>query len=1148
MRVTPEHSFRPSLRILPGLALLAAACGGAAGGPTVEDVLARERAAADFRLTDYAGAREALAPLLERDEPAFEDLLRRVNVELADAKPEAALTFLEEARAEAPDDPVVLWSTYRLARADGAFQRALEALERLHAEVSDDYPTRLALANMLEEQGRDGEAEEQYRALLASDGTIGDGWRLSSTYRLFSFLQRRGREEEALRYQKDLQRFEESGVARLGPSDIDRGSFGNVDPPARGEVETAGAWDAWMGTALPGGRVADALDAAFAGCSAIVPVVRDDRWSWSQALWGADWLDREQALREDATEKSLLVKRVERMAVEIAGWGQGGVRLATRREDGWSVETVYARPVTCAAALDLDLPDPAVGAGGADASAFVRDGLLDFVVAAPDGLLVLGQEGGGWSVRGEPLLPGSFAVSDLEPVDFDHDGDLDLLAVGSGGVRLLRNDGFGWQGGSFTDATLAAGLPRERGFSWCLAEDPDGDNDVDLLLGGTGGTLLAENLRGGRFADRSDALPAALRTAIEPLCTDLNADGWPDLVLAGRFFAGGPGPAWSEAGEPPGVLSATGRPAAATPFGEPRVRLLWSTEARAIEARDLVSEESSTLVPAGGGLGAALAVADVDGDGHGDLIETDGSVLRSHACAGEGHAVTLSLQGVKDNRRAVGALVELRAGPLYRRLFWHGEPRTIGLGVRDRIDLVRVTWPNGIVQDVLDLAAGSYVVRQREGLGGSCPFLYTWNGTTFTFVSDVLGITPLGLPVAPGELVPPDHDEYVLVEGDQLRARNGWLELQLTEELREVTYLDRIRLDVVDHPAGTEVHPSERFCFPPFPEPHIHTVRAPLVPLQAVDGRGRDWAPVLAAVDGDYAVPFEPLFGQFLGLATPHALELRFDPGALRDARKLRLVMTGWFYWTDASVNVAAARHPDIAFVPPCLSVPDGEGGWVSAGGPIGFPAGKRKTMVVDVSDLLVRDDPRLLLSSTLQLYWDSIRLAVDDDDAELRVTSLEPASAELWARGFSEPLPVMGVPGMDWFEWDRVAEEPRWNQHPGLYTRYGETLPLLGAVDDRFVIMGSGDALHVRFDAALAPPLRPGFVRDYLVFLDGWAKDRDPNTLEALYVEPLPFHGMSGYPYGDDERFPDDAAHRSWRVEWNTRLSTRWLEPLRPR
>jgi hypothetical protein len=203
--------------------------------------------------------------------------------------------------------------------------------------------------------------------------------------------------------------------------------------------------------------------------------------------------------------------------------------------------------------------------------------------------------------------------------------------------------------------------------------------------------------------------------------------------------------------------------------------------------------------------------------------------------------------------------------------------------------------------------------------------------------------------------------------------------------------------------------------------------------------------------------------------------------------------------------------------------------------------------MVADVTEHLNRDDPRLRLFSTLRLYWDSIRLATDADDAPLVTTALEPSSAKLWQRGFSRSFPLLGEHDCEWFEWDALEPEPPWNQHPGLYTKLGETVPLVSSIDDRFVVMGAGDALTVRFDATKLPELRAGWRRDYLVFLDGWAKDRDPNTLEALFVEPLPFHGMSAYPYRSDEHYPDDETHRAYRRDWNTRDATRWIEPLAP-
>ena len=60
-------------------------------------------------------------------------------------------------------------------------------------------------------------------------------------------------------------------------------------------------------------------------------------------------------------------------------------------------------------------------------------------------------------------------------------------------------------------------------------------------------------------------------------------------------------------------------------------------------------------------------------------------------------------------------------------------------------------------------------------------------------------------------------------------------------------------------------------------------------------------------------------------------------------------------------------------------------------------------------------------------------------------------------------------------------------------------------------------------------PPLRAGWQRDYLLRVEGWAKDRDANTAFSQSVLPLPFHAMSRYPYPADEHYPDDALHRDY-------------------
>jgi hypothetical protein len=103
----------------------------------------------------------------------------------------------------------------------------------------------------------------------------------------------------------------------------------------------------------------------------------------------------------------------------------------------------------------------------------------------------------------------------------------------------------------------------------------------------------------------------------------------------------------------------------------------------------------------------------------------------------------------------------------------------------------------------------------------------------------------------------------------------------------------------------------------------------------------------------------------------------------------------------------------------------------------------------------------------------------------------------------------------------------------------------LLWDVDDQLVIMGSGDEVRLQF-GVISPP-RPGWTRDFLLKVDGWAKDRDPNTAFSSTVEPLPFHAMSRYPYPAREHYPRDPAHDSYQRTFNTRPAETLIPPLGP-
>jgi hypothetical protein len=241
--------------------------------------------------------------------------------------------------------------------------------------------------------------------------------------------------------------------------------------------------------------------------------------------------------------------------------------------------------------------------------------------------------------------------------------------------------------------------------------------------------------------------------------------------------------------------------------------------------------------------------------------------------------------------------------------------------------------------------------------------------------------------------------------------------------------------------------------------------------------------------------------------------------------------------WPDGSTFRRASQELAAGLTVPYLQVQDAEGRWRTVNKDMGMPAGKPKTIVVPVEFLSASRKVRIV--TDLCVYWDQIFLSEGESNADA-VTKVVPLlSADLHFRGFSESRIDPQRKQPDTFFYGHVSPVSFWNPTPGLYTRYGRVDTLLRDVDDQLAILGSGDEVTLRFRAALdAPPAGPpeGWTRDFLLKVDGWAKDRDPNTAFSSSVQPLPFHGMSRYPYPANERYPRDPVHDSYQRTYNTR------------
>ena len=184
--------------------------------------------------------------------------------------------------------------------------------------------------------------------------------------------------------------------------------------------------------------------------------------------------------------------------------------------------------------------------------------------------------------------------------------------------------------------------------------------------------------------------------------------------------------------------------------------------------------------------------------------------------------------------------------------------------------------------------------------------IFTWNGSRFGFITDVLGVAPLGASAGDGEYFPVDHDEYVQIRGEALVAVDGRYEISVTEELREVAYLDQIQLVAVDHPAGVEVFTNDKFKAPPFPDFRLFGVRASASTRCAPrDDDGADVRERLLARDRTLPGRLPPRLRGRRRAAPPRARLRRRGAG---DGRAV-LVLSGWVDWADGSTFLGAAQR-----------------------------------------------------------------------------------------------------------------------------------------------------------------------------------------------------------------------------------------------
>ncbi len=632
-------------------------------------------------------------------------------------------------------DPAIPHTWFNLGMAwkkASDYDRARAQLERMVALVPDEPISHYNLGVLWAGSGRpDLALAELEKAAALAPGLAGPHFQLYNAYK------KAGRAAEAARELATFQEIKKRQAGAAVPEDLEWSYYAELYDPRESPAEARG------GEALPAAVPPRLAAHELAGKGSLDP-----------ATAGLAVLDADGDGRPD-----------------LLAWSAKGIVLY---KDG-------TKPV---AASGLEGLTGVVAVVPGD---FDNDGLPDLcILAAATSPRLFHNVKGRFVALPVQLPAGRFRTAVW--LDYDHDYDVDLFLLGDG-AALLRNNG----DGTWSDETARFPFVPGRALAAAALDVVADAPGVDLAVTyeDRAGVIYRDRLAGRYEAEPVAALPAGARALA---AGDFDGDGWTDLtaldsdrasdgplLLSNRTGRDGKGEGNARSGSwgrlPAPALAPN---TAGGPF------LFADLENRG--AVDLVAGGAAGLsgylatrpgafAPQGAPLGpgrsiAALAAADFDGDGRIDLaaVAADGSLaLLANRTADANRWLRVSLQGIKNLKLAPEARVEVKAGASYQKRLYQGVPLAFGLGGHAVADTVRITWPNGLIQNEPRQAAGEgRTYKEAQRLSGSCPMIFTWDGARFRFITDVLGVAPLGASSGDGEYFPVDHDEYVQIPGEAL--------------------------------------------------------------------------------------------------------------------------------------------------------------------------------------------------------------------------------------------------------------------------------------------------------------------------------------------------------------------------------------------
>ena len=656
-------------------------------------------------------------------------------------------------------------------------------------------------------------------------------------------------------------------------------------------------------------------------------------------------------------------------------------------------------------------------------------------------------------------------------VDADHDGDLDLFLVRANGPNeLLNNDG----DGTFREIGKETGLAGDgKPSTGVVLNDWDKDGDADIIVSKKTRpheVYLNERFwkyRRGLLVDDHPNAPAKV------VCmADVNADGQVEEYGSRMLDVDGSG-------------------------------VLRPYEAPGFAAWECVVLDSSS----------GPSIVGIRG----------GKPMVMRPGPGRQKYMTLSLSGrskvadqMRSNASGIGVKVAVRVGDrwiardTYPQAGGAGQslqPLAIGLGGADKADFVRLTWPEGLLQTELNLAAAqNHAIEETQRQTSSCPVLFAWDGEKFAFVSDVLGVGGIGFAVARDEFAPPRPWENFLLPANALKSRDGRYELKLAEPMEETCYLDAAKLVAWDVPPGWSIALDERMAInDPQPTGAPRFYRREMLPSRAINDRNEDVTHLVCSAEQS-AAPVGAVDPRYIGRTQcEHVLTLTFAEPIDAHAGDPMLLADGWVEY-PYSQTMFAAWQAGATYDAPTIEARDGDGNWIVILEKFGYPAGMPRQMSVPLPRAKIPKNTReIRIRTTQEIYWDRLAIAYAEPCPDARRIELSMTSARLNDAGFAaRTTAAQRRP-----HYDYANRAPLWDarHQAGCYTEFGPADELIAQADDAFAIFGPGEEVHLTFAAPRNDPL-PGWSRRFVLETTGWCKDMDFYTRDGTTLEPLPARG----------------------------------------